>query len=56
LEPDKTPSQLDHAAADIASPRKTPFASTAAALVGRASKAGVAGDGLAIAPLANFLG
>src|SRR6202008_3202529 len=47
LEPDKTPRQLGHAAADadIASARKTAFASTAAALVGRASKAGVAGDG-----------
>src|SRR5712671_3212056 len=33
--------------------RKTPFASTAAALVGRAGKTGVAGDGLAIAPLAR---
>lgn len=33
--------------------RKTPFASTAAALVGRAGEAGVAGDGLAIAPVAR---
>src|SRR5260221_12102955 len=55
LEPDKTPSQLNHAAADadIAGARKTPFASTTAALVDRASKAGVAGDGLAIAPVAR---
>jgi hypothetical protein len=55
LEPDKTPSQLDHAAADadIAGARKTPFASTAAALVGRAGQAGVAGDGPAIAPVAR---
>ena len=55
LKPDKTPSQLDHAAADagIAGARKTPFASTVAALVGRAGKAGVAGDRLAIAPVAR---
>jgi hypothetical protein len=51
LEPEKTPSQLDHTAPDasVAGTRKTPLAPASAALVRRAGKASVAGDGLAIA-------
>src|SRR5260370_18447524 len=46
LEPEKTPSQLDHATPDagVAGARKTPFASTTAALVGRPGKPGVSAD------------
>lgn len=51
LKPEKTPSQLDHAAPDasIAGTRKTFLAPAAAALVWGAGKASVAGDGPAIA-------
>ena len=55
LEPEKTPSELDHAAPDagIAGARKSLLASTSAALVRRAGEAGVAGDGLAITQVAR---
>ena len=55
LEPEKTPRQLDHAAPDASVPgaRKTPLAPASATLIRRTGKAGVAGDGLAIAQVAR---
>jgi hypothetical protein len=55
LEPEKAPSQLNHAAPDAsaAGTRKTPFAPASAALDRRAGEAGEAGDGSAIAQVAR---
>src|SRR5262245_27031762 len=55
LEPEKTPSQLDHAAPDagVTGARKTPLAPASAAFVRRAGETGVAGDGLVITQAAR---
>ena len=53
LEPEKTPSKLDHATPDagVAGARKTLLAPPFAALIRRAGQPGIAGDGLAIAQM-----
>src|SRR5262245_34691083 len=55
LEPEKTPSQLDHATphASVSGACKTPLAPASAALVRRAGEAGITGDSLAIAQVAR---